>query len=161
MGDASSAAPDRRPRLGVDVGRVRVGVAGSDPDGTLAFPVATVARTTSAESDVAAIVRERAAGTVYVGLPRSLDGSEGSSAADARAFAGRLAELVDVPVRLIDERLSTVSAEAALRAAGRDSRRQRGVIDQAAAVVILDNALDTEKRGMRDQATELVAREES
>lgn len=137
---------ERGPRLAVDVGTVRVGLAASDPDGLLATPVATLPR---GDTDVASIVtevRERGVGTVYVGLPRHLSGAEGASAAAARAYAGALAQAVSpVPVRLVDERMSTVSAHRALTESGRPGRRHRGVVDQAAAVVILQDALDAER----------------
>ncbi len=136
-------------RLGVDVGDVRVGVARSDPAGLLATPVETVRRDgedAPVAIRIAALVAEHDAVEVVLGLPRSLSGREGPAAAKARAFAGRLASAVaPVPVRLVDERLSTVSAEAALRAGGRKVSRRRAVVDQAAAVVILQNALDTER----------------
>jgi putative pre-16S rRNA nuclease len=125
-------------RLGVDVGDVRVGVARSDPGGLLATPVETVRRDGGEGGDDG--------GEVGAGLPRSLSGREGPAAVKARAFAAALAAAVaPVPVRLVDERLSTVSAEAALREGGRKGRRRRAVVDQAAAVVILQNALDTER----------------
>jgi len=134
----------RAPRLGVDVGAVRVGLAASDPDGLVATPVATLA-----PDDVAAVVaggRERGAGVVYVGLPRHLSGAEGAATQAARRYAVVLAQQVaPVEVRLVDERMSTVVATAALRAAGRPGRRQRAVVDQAAAVVILQGALDAER----------------
>jgi len=131
----------------VDVGTVRVGVAASDPDGLMAFPVETVQR---GDGDVAAIARiaeERGATSVFVGLPRKLSGMEGTSAEDARGFAARLAELTPAIVRLIDERFSTATASQAMRSAGRTAKRQRKVIDQAAAVVILENALDVDRNG--------------
>lgn len=137
---------ERGPRLAVDVGTVRVGLAASDPDGLLATPVATVPR---GDTDVASIVtevRERGVRTVYVGLPLHLSGAEGASAVAARAYAGALAQAVSpVPVRLVDERMSTVSAHRALSESGRPGRRHRGVVDQAAAVVILQDALDAER----------------
>ncbi|HEY0118349.1 MAG TPA: Holliday junction resolvase RuvX [Cellulomonas sp.] len=137
---------ERGPRLGVDVGSVRVGLATSDPDGVLATPVATLPR---GNGDVAAIVsevRERGARTVYVGLPRHLSGAEGTSAAAARAYASILAQAVaPVPVRLVDERMSTVSAHRALTESGKPGRQHRSVVDQAAAVVILQDALDAER----------------
>jgi putative Holliday junction resolvase len=132
----------------VDVGDVRVGVARSDPAGLLATPVETVRRDddTGLAARIAALVEEHHAVEVVVGLPRSLSGGEGPAAGKARVLAGRLASAVaPVPVRLVDERLSTVSAEAVLRAQGRKGRRRRAVVDQAAAVVILQNALDTER----------------
>ncbi len=148
-------------RIGVDVGSVRVGVAASDPDATLAFPVETVPRGDGAAARVAEIARERQAVRVFVGLPRTLAGLEGASAADARNFAAQLAELVEADVRLADERFSTTSASRALASAGRNARRQRAVIDQAAAVVILESALDVERRGNLGTVTIGVPREES
>ncbi len=144
-------------RLGLDVGTVRVGVAASDPDGRLAFPVATVRRGPTAADEVARLATERSAVVVYVGLPRTLAGNEGPSASDARAFAGEVAERTGLVVRLIDERMSTVTASNELRAAGRDARAQRAVVDQQAAVVILGSALDTERAGTTARVTEVVA----
>lgn len=133
-------------RLAVDPGDARIGVASSDPAGLLATPVETVARGAGDLDRLAALVAELAAVVVYVGLPRSLSGGEGPAAAKARAFAGELAARVTpVPVRLFDERLSTVTAEAVLRQQGRRGRKRRAVVDQAAAVVILQAVLDTER----------------
>lgn len=141
-------------RLGVDVGTVRVGLAGSDPHGLIATPIATLDRAPAHDSAdppadiarIAAEARERGAAVVYVGLPVHLSGREGSSSAAARAYAVQLAQAVaPVRVRLVDERMSTVSAQQAMRAAGRSSRRQRSVVDQVAAVVILQAALDAER----------------
>ena len=133
-------------RVGVDVGSVRVGVAVSDRDGILATPLATLPRDSRTNSDVARIaeiVRERDAVEVVVGMPRHLSGAAGSAAAAATAYADALRTAVaPVPVRLVDERLSTVSAERALAAGGMRSRQRRSVVDQAAAVVILQSALD-------------------
>ncbi|NUT39070.1 MAG: Holliday junction resolvase RuvX [Thermoactinospora sp.] len=133
-------------RLGVDVGSVRVGVARSDPSGLLATPVETVKRGRGDLDRLAALVGELAAVEVVVGLPTSLSGREGQAAALAREFAEALAARLDpVPVRLFDERMSTVAAAAGLRASGRKAKNQRAVIDQAAAVVILQDALDRER----------------
>jgi putative Holliday junction resolvase len=133
-------------RLAVDPGEARIGVASSDPAGLLATPVETVARGTGDLDRLAALVATYAAVVVYVGLPRSLSGGEGPAAAKARAFAEELAARVSpVPVRLYDERLSTVTAEAVLRRQGRKRRKRRAVVDQAAAVVILQAVLDTER----------------
>ena len=148
-------------RLGLDVGTVRIGVAASDPEGRLAFPVATVQRGPRAADEVARIAAERDAAVIYVGLPLTLAGKEGPSAADARSFAGEVAERTGLVVRLIDERLSTVSATNALRAAGKSARSQRSIVDQQAAVVILGNALDTEKAGTTKSVTQVVARKGS
>nr|WP_108723897.1 Holliday junction resolvase RuvX [Cellulomonas timonensis] len=145
----------RGTRLAVDVGSVRVGVAVSDPDGLIATPVETLARDSrrpapgALPTDLARLVDEvgeRNAAVVYVGLPRHLSGDEGSASAAARAYAVMLAQAIaPVPVRLVDERMSTVSAHQALRAAGRSTRHHRQVVDQAAAVVILQTALDAER----------------
>jgi putative holliday junction resolvase len=142
--------PQRRATrvLGIDVGTVRVGLALSDPSGTLASPLETVRRARD-ESDldrIAALVVEHEVSEVVVGEPRHLSGASGASARDASAYAQALAGRIgDVPVHLVDERLSTVTAAHSLREAGRDSRRQRSVIDQAAAVVILQHFLDSRR----------------
>jgi putative holliday junction resolvase len=136
-------------RLAVDAGSVRVGVAASDPAGVLATPVTVLRRDRKGGRDLdelASLVVEREAVEVLVGLPRSMAGSDGPAAVTARAYAGDLAARVDpVPVRLVDERLSTVEAARGLRSAGMRSRAARGVIDSAAAVVILQHALDAER----------------
>jgi putative holliday junction resolvase len=145
-------------RLGVDVGEVRIGVAASDPSGLVATPVETVARGRGDLDRLREIALASEAVEVVLGLPRSLSGGEGPAAAGVRRFAARLADHLaseGIPVRLFDERLSTVSAEAGLRESGRKGARRRSVIDQAAAVVILQNALDTE-RGTGRPAGELV-----
>ena len=135
-------------RLGVDLGDVRIGVASSDPSGLVATPVETVPRGRGDLARLRALCLDLDASEVVVGLPRSLSGGEGPAAAKARAFAGELADFLapdEVEVRLCDERLSTVSAEAVLRGQGRKGAKRRAVVDQAAAVVILQNALDTER----------------
>jgi putative holliday junction resolvase len=132
-------------RLGVDVGSVRVGVAACDPAGLMATPVETVRRGTGDLARLAQLATEYEAVELVVGLPLSLSGAEGQAALAAREFAGRLAAAVGVPVRLVDERLSTVDATRTLRDAGLAGKRQRGVIDQAAAVIILQGALDQER----------------
>jgi putative holliday junction resolvase len=133
-------------RVGVDVGDARIGIARSDPSGMLATPVETVRRGPGDLARIRAIVEELSAIEVVVGLPRSLSGGEGPAAAKARAFAAEIASAVEpVDVRLCDERLSTVTAEAVLRGQGKKGQKRRAVVDQAAAVVILQNALDTER----------------
>lgn len=133
-------------RLGIDPGDARIGVARSDPSGLLATPVETVPRGAGDLVRLTALVADEEAVEVVVGLPRSLSGGEGPAAVKVRAFAGALArEVAPVPVRLCDERLSTVSAESMLRGQGRSGRSRRAVVDQAAAVVILQQALDTER----------------
>ncbi|MEJ3403750.1 Holliday junction resolvase RuvX [Rathayibacter sp. YIM 133350] len=136
-------------RLGVDVGKARIGVARSDPHGMLATPVETVPRDAGdAGVDVARIAMLAAewdAVEVIVGLPLSMSGGHTASTADAQAFAAALDAALPVPVRLVDERLSTVSAHSALRAAGRKTKSHRPVIDQVAAVIIVQHALDAER----------------
>ena len=153
----TSAAPRTGVRLGVDVGSVRVGVAASDPSGLLATPVRTVPRDPDVEAalpgdlaELAALVAEVGALEVVVGLPRTLAGAEGAAAHTVRTYAGRLAEqIAPVPVRLVDERLTTVDAHRNLRESGVDGRKQRAVVDQAAAVLILQAALDAERSSGR------------
>jgi putative holliday junction resolvase len=136
-------------RLGVDVGTVRVGLASSDPDGILATPVETIERDARSGSDLAAIeamVHERHVLEVVVGLPRSLSGGEGPAALGARSYAAALAVRISpIPVRLVDERLTTIDAHRSLRDSGVPGRAQRAVVDQAAAVLILQAALDAER----------------
>jgi putative holliday junction resolvase len=148
---ADDDEPVRSPgrRLGVDVGTVRVGVALSDATGTLASPLETLRRAKD-QSDLdhlAGLVVTHEVVEVVVGLPRHLSGASGASARDASAYAEALASRIgDVPVHLVDERLSTVTAASHLRAGGISARRQRPVIDQAAAVVILQSHLDGRPR---------------
>jgi putative Holliday junction resolvase len=142
-------------RLGVDVGSVRVGVAICDPDGILATPLVTLARdntTTEGDkvpsdmSEIAQFVRLHETVQVIVGLPITLAGKEGHAAAATRQYASRLASVVDpVPVLLTDERMSTVAAARRLSERGVRGKRQRAVVDQAAAVEILQGWLDTQR----------------
>ncbi|HEV7166650.1 MAG TPA: Holliday junction resolvase RuvX [Micrococcaceae bacterium] len=140
-------------KLGVDVGTVRVGLAACDPDGILATPVRTLSRDAKKNSDIRVLVREaaeRSAVEIFVGLPRTLKGAEKASAEMARNYARLLVDALaaagmDTPVRLIDERLSTVSAHQSLHAAGMSSRDHRRVVDQVAAAGILQHAIDMEK----------------
>ena len=132
-------------RLGIDVGTVRIGVARSDFHGVLATPVETVPRGVGDLARILDIAREIEAFELIVGLPLSLAGTDTASTGDARQFANLLAGETILPVRLVDERLSTVSAQAALHASGRSSRQSRPVIDQVAAVIIVQHALDFER----------------
>jgi putative Holliday junction resolvase len=132
-------------RLGIDVGRARVGVARCDPDGMLATPVETVARDDRAVARVREIATELEALEILVGLPLNLRGEDTASTVDAREFAATIAAADAPPVRLVDERLSTVSAHAALRLSGRSQKRSRTIVDQVAAVVLLQQALEVEK----------------
>jgi putative holliday junction resolvase len=148
-GDSGARAVRGR-RLGIDVGAVRVGVAVSDPDGVLATPLVTVPRDVAGGSDVrtiADLVAEHEAVAVVVGLPRTLAGREGQAAEAAREFATALQGVLEVPVELSDERLTTVVATRQLRERGVKGRKQRAVVDQAAAVAILQGYLDAARRG--------------
>ncbi|MEU3710038.1 MULTISPECIES: Holliday junction resolvase RuvX [Streptomyces] len=139
-------------RIAVDVGDARIGVASCDPDGVLATPVETVPGrdVPAAHRRLKAIVEEYEPLEVVVGLPRSLNGGEGPAAAKVRAFAQVLAgNIAPIEVRLVDERMSTVTAAQGLRASGVRSKKGRSVVDQAAAVVILQSALETERTSGR------------
>lgn len=133
-------------RLALDWGRARIGVAASDPDGILAHPVETVPAGDAAVGRVQQLVAEYEPLEVVLGLPRNLAGVEGPAADAMREVAGHLAAaLPGVPIRLVDERLTTVTASRQLQGAGRNTRRQRRVIDQAAAVALLEQALQHER----------------
>ncbi|MEU3049663.1 MULTISPECIES: Holliday junction resolvase RuvX [unclassified Streptomyces] len=135
-------------RLAIDVGDARIGVASCDPDGVLATPVETVPGrdVPAAHRRLRVLVEEYEPVEVVVGLPRSLSGGEGPAAKKVRAFARTLAQgVAPVPVRLVDERMTTVTATQGLRASGVKSKKGRSVVDQAAAVVILQNALESER----------------
>ena len=145
----------RGARLGIDVGTVRVGVAICDPDGILATPLVTLPRDRAPEGDrpptdmasIARIVAERDIIGVVVGLPVTLAGKEGPAATLSRRYADQLAKVIDpVPVSLADERMSTVAATRRLSERGVRGRRQRAVVDQAAAVEILQGWLDALRR---------------
>jgi putative holliday junction resolvase len=143
--------PGRGRRLGVDVGTVRIGVAASDPDGILATPVETVRRdrTDKHVRRLAKLAGEFEAVEVVVGLPRTLADRSGASAKDAVELAEQLARrIAPTPVRLADERLTTVAAQRSLREAGVRAKGQRAMIDQAAAVGILQNWLDQRRAAL-------------
>jgi putative Holliday junction resolvase len=151
VGRGEAAVPAVGARLGVDVGSVRVGVAVSDPHGVLATPLETVARDVAGGADLnrlAALVVERGVVEVIVGLPRSLSGRSGPAAQAATEYATALAaRIAPVPVRLSDERLTTVAASRTLSERGISGRKQRAVVDQAAAVLILQGWLDSARTG--------------
>ena len=134
--------------IGLDLGDARIGVAISDPERRLAVPVGTVhvGQPPGELLAVAALVRERGATMIVLGLPLSLRGERGESAAHAESFAEALRAVVGIPVELHDERLSTVEAERALAAAGTRGRERRRVVDASAAAVILQSWLDGRRR---------------
>src|SRR3954453_11872123 len=137
-------------RLALDIGDARIGVASSDPHGILATPVCTIQRGPGDLERIAALAAELEAFEIVVGLPRSLSGGEGPAAVKIRGTAKQVQDLVQagnaqLTVRLVDERFTTVTAERMLRERGKKGTKRRAVVDQAAAVVILQHALDLER----------------
>jgi len=132
--------------LGLDLGDARIGVAISDPDRRVAVSIGTVhvGRPPGELLAIRELVREHDATLIVIGEPLSLDGTRGTRAMHAAAFADALRAAVDVPVMLHDERLSTVEAARGLHQAGLNAKRQRAVIDASAARVILQSWLDVE-----------------
>lgn len=150
-------------RLGLDIGSVRIGVAASDPEGILATPLSVVRRKDepAALRELQEIVAEYEPIELLVGDPKSLDGAARAAAASALEFARRIAAATHTPIRLVDERFTTVEAHRALAAAGRSSRQRREIVDAQAAVIILQNSLDFEHntgapagRAMPDEESE-------
>ena len=136
-------------RLAVDVGKVRVGLAISDFHGILASGLANVTRQPSNEATCKLIldaVADEDIIEIYVGLPLSMSGENTASTQDAIELAVSLSEMVSTPIRMVDERLTTVSATAALRSSGRNSKQGRSMIDQVAATMILEQALNQERQ---------------
>ena len=131
--------------LACDVGTVRIGLARSDAARTLAVPMDAVAAGDGAFDAVLVAIGEAQAVEVIVGLPLRMDGTEGPAAAKARTWAGTLATRTSIPIRLVDERLTTVEAQRGLHAAGRTTRTSRAVIDSASAVVLLQSCLDAKQ----------------
>lgn len=132
--------------LGIDHGDARIGLAVADELGMLAHPLETiVVKETEPLARIAQVVTEKGIGTIILGLPKNMDGTTGPAAVKVRAFAELLRERVpDVAVKLWDERLTTVAAQKALHAAGRNVKQSRAVIDQAAAQLILQGWLDSQ-----------------
>lgn len=139
-------------RLAIDVGRARVGVARSDPHALLAVPVTTAARD-GALVEIIRLVDDFSPLEVVVGLPLSLAGHHTASTNDAVNFAQELAKAISCPVRMVDERLSTVSAMSGLHQAGKSTKSAKEIIDQAAAVILLQHCLDSEKNSGRPPGT--------
>ena len=146
-------------RVGLDIGEARIGVAASDPAGILATPVETVHRGPGDLDHIAGLVATLEAIEIVVGLPRSLSGAEGPAAGRVREVAADLGRRISgIPLRFVDERFTTVTAERVLREQGRKGSKRRAVVDQAAAVVILQHALDseleTERKTERERETD-------
>ncbi len=133
--------------LGLDLGDARIGVAVSDPERRLAVPVGTihVGQPPGELLAVKELVREHDATLIVVGHPLAMSGESGSKAQQAEAFAGALRAVVDIPVELQDERLSTVEAERSLREAGVKGQDRRRVVDRSAAAIILQSYVDTHR----------------
>lgn len=137
--------PNKGVRLSVDVGTVRIGVARCDQDQIMAMPVATLDANNNAIEELLKLIQEYQAELIYVGKPVSLDSNHTASTQMAVAFADHLAGTTDKPVYLVDERLTTISAQSQLHSAGKNTKQSRGVIDQVAAVILLDHAIAIEK----------------
>ena len=138
-------------RLGIDVGDARIGVASCDPHGMIATPVETVSAGDTAIGRLVELATEYEVIECVVGLPLGLSGKEGPASAKVRDCANECAAAVlPISVRLVDERMSTITAQSQLHASGKNTKKSRSVIDQAAAVVILQTAIDAEK--LRGQA---------
>ena len=141
-------------RLAIDWGKARIGVAASDRDAILAFPVETVHTADRPVQRLAEIVAAYEPVEVIMGLPVALNGTEQLAAQDVRDAGRQLAEAINpIPVRWVDERMTTRTAARALHEAGRNARKQRGVIDQAAAVAILEHVLEQVRLGQSETAT--------
>ncbi len=137
--------PQMKKALGIDLGDARVGVAVSDDLGMLAHPIETIStQSTNVVKRVLALASERCAETIIVGMPRNMNGSHGPAADKAKAFIEELRRETTLPILSWDERLSTVSAQRALQEAGRNTRKQKSVIDQVAAQIILQSWLDSQ-----------------
>lgn len=144
LADMRVHLPPRGALIGLDLGTKTIGVATSDPDRSLATGVETIARK-AFSADAARVLElaaERRAVAFVLGLPLNMDGSEGPRAQSARSFARNLAKLTDLPIALWDERLSTVAVERELIAADASRSKRAAVIDQHAAIFILQGALD-------------------
>jgi|SRR5688572_14203446 len=135
--------------LGIDHGDARIGIAISDELGMLAHPMETITiKDTEPLARIGQIVAEKAVETIIIGLPKNMDGTTGPAAEKVRAFAEQLRTKVTCPVRLWDERLTTVAAQKSLHAAGRNTKQSRSVIDQAAAQLILQGWLDSQNMAL-------------
>ncbi|MFT5632740.1 MAG: putative Holliday junction resolvase [Rubritalea sp.] len=133
----------QHPALGIDHGEARIGLAITDPVGIMAHPLETIqVKTTDPIERIIALVSTRQVKQLVLGLPLRMDGSEGTAAEKIRAFGRELAEKIDLPLYYMDESLTTVAAAEKLHQAGKNAKKQKSIIDQAAAVEILTNWLD-------------------
>ena len=130
--------------LGIDLGDARVGVAISDDLGMLAHPLETISvKTSDVKNRILALAAERGAQTIVVGMPRNMDGSYGPAATKSKEFIEALRSSTEIKVIAWDERLTTVSAQRSLHEAGKNTKKQRPIIDQVAAQIILQCWLDS------------------
>ena len=139
-------------KLALDVGNARIGVAISQD--SLCLPHSVIQNSETAIAEVAQLLEAEQPACIYVGLPLSLSGSHTQSTKMAIEFAKKLASFTSVPIRMIDERLTSKSASAALRSAGKNSREQKGIIDASAAALILEFALSSERDGLAGKSLE-------
>ena len=133
----------QHPVLGIDHGEARIGLAITDPVGIMAHPLETIqVKTTNPIERISELVKQRQVKQLVLGLPLRMDGSEGTAAEKIRAFGLELIEKIDLPLHYIDESLTTVAAAEKLHQAGKNAKKQKSIIDQAAAVEILTNWLN-------------------
>jgi len=134
-------------RIAFDYGDVRIGVAVSDPDSILCSPLTTLKATDkNLDNQLSQIIVEHEPVQIFVGRPALLSGADGTASEKAHLFADRLRAITDIPIHLVDERMSTISAARNLRDSGKTAKDSKNSIDMAAAVAILEFALDLEKR---------------
>ena len=134
-------------RIAFDYGDVRIGVAVSDPDSILCSPLTTLNATEkNLDNQLSQIIAEHEPVQIFVGRPALLSGADGTASEKAHLFADRLRAITDIPIHLVDERMSTISAARNLRDSGKTAKDSKNSIDMAAAVAILEFALDLEKR---------------
>jgi len=133
----------QHPILGIDHGEARIGIAITDPVGIMAHPLETIqTKTTDPIERIITLVNERQVKQIVLGLPLRMDGTEGTAAEKIRAFGNSISETINLPLHYIDETLTTVAAATKLQQAGKNSKKQKNIIDQAAAVEILNNWLE-------------------
>lgn len=139
-------------KLALDIGNARIGVAISQD--SLSLPHSVIANSGNSIAEILTLVQSEQPQCIYIGLPLSLSGSHTQSTKMAIDFARQLETVVAIPIRMIDERLTSKSASAALRAAGKNSRQQKGIIDASAAALILEFALSSEREGLAGKSLE-------
>ena len=139
-------------KLALDIGQARIGVAISQD--SLSLPHSTLPNTPTALATLSELINAEQPECIYVGLPLSLSGDHTASTKMALEFARELSAIAEVPIRLIDERLTSKSASAALRQAGKNSRQQKGIIDASAAAMILEFALSSERDNFAGKSLE-------